>query len=224
MDDLGNYILAQVQDHRANPRDDLTSYLLEVEIDGQPVNDDIVGGMIVLLLIAGIDTTWSAIGSSLWHLAQHPEDQQRLLDDPEVMTFALEEFLRAYAPVTMARMVAKDIDFHGCPMKKDDWVLLPFPAANRDPLKFEDPDTFIVDRAGEPPRRVRARHPPLPRLQPRPPRAEGRDRGVRRPLPALRARRRHPVERRPDPRPARAAHPHPRSRWLTASDRRRCCA
>jgi len=146
MDDLGNYIFAQIQDHRANPRDDLTNYLINVEIEGQPVSDEIAGGMIILLLIAGIDTTWSAIGSSLWHLAQHPEDHQRLLDDPEVMTFALEEFLRTYAPVTMARMVAKDTDFHGCPMKKDDWVLLPFPAANRDPLKFEDADTFIVDR------------------------------------------------------------------------------
>jgi cytochrome P450 len=146
MEDLGNYIFDQIQDHRENPRDDLTSYLLNVEIEGQPVNDEIAGGMVILLLIAGIDTTWSAIGSSLWHLAQHPEDHQRLLDDPEVMTFALEEFLRAYAPVTMARMVAKDNDFHGCPMKKDDWVLLPFPAANRDPLKFEDPDTFVVDR------------------------------------------------------------------------------
>ena len=146
MDELGNYIHAQIRDHREHPREDLTNFLLHVEIEGQLVNDDIVGGMIVLLLIAGIDTTWSAIGSSLWHLAQHPEDHQRLLDDPEVMTFALEEFLRAYAPVTMARLVAKDTDFHGCPMKQDDWVLLPFPAANRDPLKFEDPDTFVVDR------------------------------------------------------------------------------
>ena len=101
----------------------------------------------ILLLVAGVDTTWSAIGSSLWHLAQHPEDQKRLVDDPAVMTFALEEFLRAYAPVTMARLVAKDIDFFGYPMKKDDYVLLPFPAANRDPHEFEDPDTFIIDRA-----------------------------------------------------------------------------
>ncbi len=147
MDDLGNYILAQIEDHRANPRDDLTSYLLdEVEIDGNKLDDDVVGGMVILLLIAGIDTTWSAIGSSLWHLAQNPQDLQRMQDDPEVIPFAVEEFLRAYAPVTMARMVAKDNDFHGCPMKKDDWVLLPFPAANRDPKKFEDPDTFIVDR------------------------------------------------------------------------------
>ena len=146
MEDLGEYILGQIEDHRASPRDDLTSYLMGVEIDGMAVTDEIAGGMIILLLIAGIDTTWSAIGSSLWHLAQHPEDHQRLLDDPEVITFALEEFLRTYAPVTMARLVAKDNDFHGCPMQKDDWVLLPFPAANRDPLQFEDADTFVVDR------------------------------------------------------------------------------
>ena len=146
-DNLGNYITEQIQDHRANPRDDLTSYLLdEVELDGNKISDEIAAGMIILILVAGIDTTWSAIGSSLWHLAQNPADHQRMLDDPEVIPFAVEEFLRAYAPVTMARMVAKDNDFHGCPMKKDDWVLLPFPAANRDPKKFEDPDTFIVDR------------------------------------------------------------------------------
>jgi cytochrome P450 len=145
-DDLGEYIVQQIEDHRANPRDDLTSYLMDVEIDGSKLTDDMVAGMTILLLIAGIDTTWSAIGSSLWHLAQNPQDHQRMLDDPDVIPFAIEEFLRAYAPVTMARLVAKDNDFHGCPMKKDDWVLLPFPAANRDPKKFEDPDTFIVDR------------------------------------------------------------------------------
>jgi cytochrome P450 len=145
-DDLGEYIVGQIEDHRANPRDDLTSYLMDVEIDGSKLTDDMVAGMTILLLIAGIDTTWSAIGSSLWHLSQNPQDHQRMLDDPEVIPFAIEEFLRAYAPVTMARLVAKDNDFHGCPMKKDDWVLLPFPAANRDPKKFEDPDTFIVDR------------------------------------------------------------------------------
>ncbi len=143
---LDNYILAQVEDHIENPRDDLTGYLLDVEIEGNKLAPEHVSGSIILLLVAGIDTTWSAIGSSLWHLAQNPDDRARLVEDPEVMTFALEEFLRAYAPVTMARMVAKDVDFHGCPMKKDDYVLLPFPAANRDPHMFEDPDSFIIDR------------------------------------------------------------------------------
>jgi len=147
MNELGEYLGRQIDDHRENPRDDLTSYLLDIELDGNKLTDDMVGGMIVLLLIAGVDTTWSAIGASLWHLAQHPEDTQRLLDEPDVMIYALEEFLRAYAPVTMARLVANDVDFHGYEFKKDDWVLLPFPAANRDPLQFEDPDTFVIDRA-----------------------------------------------------------------------------
>jgi hypothetical protein len=143
---LDEYLDKQVQDHIDNPREDLTDYLLNVELGGEKLSPEHVRGSIVLLLIAGIDTTWSAIGSSLWHLAQTPSDLDRLGSEPEVMTFALEEFLRAYAPVTMARMVAKDVDFHGCPMKKDDWVLLPFPAANRDPRAFEDADEFIIDR------------------------------------------------------------------------------
>jgi cytochrome P450 len=100
----------------------------------------------VLLLIAGIDTTWSAIGSSLWHLATNPSDLDRLGTDPDVTIFAVEEFLRAYAPVTMARLVKDDYDFHGCPMKANEWVLLPFPAANRDPAYFDRAEEFVIDR------------------------------------------------------------------------------
>jgi cytochrome P450 len=63
------------------------------------------------------------------------------------MPTAIEELLRAYAPVTMARLVAKDFEFRGCPMKEGDWLLLPFPAANRDPEMFPDADRVILDRA-----------------------------------------------------------------------------
>ena len=59
---------------------------------------------------------------------------------------AIEELLRAYAPVTMARVVAKDHDLRGCPVGEGDWMLLPFPAANRDPEQFEDADQVILDR------------------------------------------------------------------------------
>ncbi len=144
---LDEYLDRQIDEHRANPRDDLTSYLLDVEIDGNKLSQDHVRGSMVLLLVAGIDTTWSAIGSSIWHLAQHPGDLRRLCDDPDLMLFAVEEFLRAYAPVTMARLVKEDHDFHGCPMEADDWVLLPFPAANRDPAFFDDAEGFVIDRA-----------------------------------------------------------------------------
>jgi cytochrome P450 len=143
---LDRYLDEQIYDHRANPRDDLTSYLLAAELDGRPLSHEHVRGSIALLLIAGIDTTWSAIGSSLWHLSNRPDDLARLVKDPELMLFAVEEFLRAYAPVTMARLVKEDHDFHGCPMKAEEWVLVPFPAANRDADAFESADTFVVDR------------------------------------------------------------------------------
>lgn len=143
---LDEYLRAQVEDHIANPRDDLTTFLLNAEMDGQPLNADHVGGTIALLLIAGIDTTWSAIGASLWHLAKTPADRERLASEPALMPFAVEEFLRAYAPVTMARLVKDDFEFNGCPMKANEWVLLPFPAANRDPEVFENPDEVVIDR------------------------------------------------------------------------------
>jgi len=144
---MTEYFTAQIEDHLANPRDDFTSYLLNVEIGGSKLSPEHVRGTMVLTLVAGIDTTWSAIGASLWHLAHHPEDLERLVNEPELMGLAVEEFLRFYAPVTMARMVKEDFEFHGCPMKKDDWLLLGFPAANRDPAAFEDADKFIIDRA-----------------------------------------------------------------------------
>jgi cytochrome P450 len=143
---LDAYLDQQIEEHRQDPRDDLTTYLLNAEIGGNKLSHEHVRGSMVLLLIAGIDTTWSAIGSSLWHLAHHPDDLQRLVDEPDLMLFALEEFLRAYAPVTMARLVARDHDFHGCPMKENEWVLLPFPAANRDPEFFDDAGGFVIDR------------------------------------------------------------------------------
>ena len=122
------------EDHIDNPRDDLTTFLLDVG-DGRRAAraSDHVGGTIALLLLAGIDTTWSAIGASIWHLAATPADRERLVAEPELLPTAMEELLRAYAPVTMARLVKEDMDFNGCPMKADDWVLLPFPSANRDP-------------------------------------------------------------------------------------------
>jgi cytochrome P450 len=145
-DRLFDYISVQIEEHQANPREDLTSFLLKATIYDQPLSMRHVAGSIVLLLLAGIDTTWSAIGSSIWHLATTPADRERLVREPDLMPTAIEEFLRAYAPVTMARLVKEDMDFHGCPMKAEDWVLLPFPAANRDPKEFADADKVIIDR------------------------------------------------------------------------------
>ena len=140
----------QINERRANPGDDLISRLLETEIDGEPVPHLTLLGMCQLLVVAGIDTTWSSIGSALWHLAQHPEDCKRLIAEPELMPTAVEELLRAYSPVTMARVTTEDHSYGGCPMKEGDRVIMNFPAANRDPEKFADADKVIIDRAQNP--------------------------------------------------------------------------
>ena len=146
MEKLFDYLLAQVQDHLEHPREDLTSYLIEAEIFGQKLQADHVTGTMALLLIAGIDTTWSAIGASLWHLAKNPGDRSRLVAEPGLLPTAVEEFLRAYAPVTMARLVKEDMHWHGVDMKADDWILLSFPAANRDPAQFDRAGEVVIDR------------------------------------------------------------------------------
>jgi cytochrome P450 len=143
---LFEYLLAQVHDHLANPREDLTTYLLNAELLGQKLDPSHVVGAMALLLIAGIDTTWSAIGASLWHLAKNPGDLSRLVADPGLLPTAIEEFLRAYAPVTMARLVNQDMHWHGVDMKADDWILLSFPAANRDPAQFDRAGEVVIDR------------------------------------------------------------------------------
>ncbi len=140
------YFQAEVEKRRGAPRDDLISRLASATIDGQPISEVHLLGALRLILIAGIDTTWSAIGSCFWHLAQHPQDRHRLVDEPGLIPTAVEEFLRAYAPVTMAREVVNDTTVNGCPMKSGEMVLLSFPAANRDPAMFPEADRVVIDR------------------------------------------------------------------------------
>ena len=141
------YFAGHIARKKAQPGEDLITWLMQRSVDGEPMTPERLVGVLRLLLVAGIDTTWSAIGSTLWHLAGHPEDAARLRAEPALMPIAIEEFLRAYAPVTMAREVTADTEVAGCPMRAGHMVLLSFPAANRDPAMFPDPDRVILDRA-----------------------------------------------------------------------------
>lgn len=146
VDDSRDYFLRHVRDRKQALGDDLISFLIGAQIDGQPLSEDKIVGFLRVLLIAGIDTTWSAIGLCLWHLAKTPSDQERLRREPGLMSSAIEELLRAYAPVTMARVVQKETQLGGCTFKEGQMVLLSFPAANRDPDVFPDPDQVRIDR------------------------------------------------------------------------------
>jgi cytochrome P450 len=141
------YFSGHIERRKKEPTDDLITTLMNArDKEGRPLSDAHVQGTLRLLLIAGIDTTWSAIGSSFWHLAKTPADRERLLAEPELLPTAIEEFLRAYAPVTMAREVMKETEISGCPIKPGNMVLLSFPAANRDPAVFPDADKVVIDR------------------------------------------------------------------------------
>ena len=144
--ELFEYFAVVVEEHRAERRDDLTSYLIDADMDGEPLNDQQISGGLFLILLAGIDTTWSSIGSSLWHLGQFASDRHRLATEPDLIPTAVEEFLRFYAPVTMARIVTGEVEYSDTTLCPGQRVLLPFPAANRDPDFIEDADEFIIDR------------------------------------------------------------------------------
>jgi cytochrome P450 len=141
-----NFFMEEVAERRVNPKDDVISQLIAAEVEGERLSDHRVAGVCNLLLVAGIDTTWSSIGAALYHFSTHPEDRKRIAAEPELIPSAVEELLRFYSPVTMARKVTEEVEFQGAQMKPGDKVLMTFPAANRDPAVFENPDEVVLDR------------------------------------------------------------------------------
>lgn len=146
-DAMIEYMENLIATRRGEPRgDDMVSYLLDQTLDGEHLSDDEITRILFLILIAGIDTTWSAIGFCLHHLATHDDDRRRLAADPSLMSTAVEEFLRMYSPVFIARQVTQDAEIHGCPVPAGEWAVLAYPSANRDPDAFEQADEFVIDR------------------------------------------------------------------------------
>lgn len=147
--EVRDYFNEQIEARQSDPSppDDLITYLVRAEIDGAPVERKHMIGVLYVLLMAGIDTTWSMLGSSLWHLATHQEDLARLVTEPDLLQTATEEFLRLYSPATMGRITATDVDIAGRHVPRNERMLLCFPAANRDPDVFENPDEAVIDRA-----------------------------------------------------------------------------
>lgn len=126
--------------------DGVICYLLDRQAEDPSLSDDRVLGMSFLMLIAGIDTTWSALNAGIWHLATHPADRETLVADPSRIPAAVEEFLRAYAPVTVGRIVTTDTRIGEHTLRAGDRVLLPWAAANTDPAEFDRPDEVLIGR------------------------------------------------------------------------------
>ena len=143
---IREFFLELVAERRKEPRDDIVSQLLEAEVDGERLVDHKVAGICNLLLVAGIDTTWSSIGAALLHFAATAQDRRRVAGERDLMPTAIEEMLRFYAPVTMARKVTEPVTVGDVTFNPGEKVLLNFPAANRDPAAFERADEVVLDR------------------------------------------------------------------------------
>jgi cytochrome P450 len=132
---------------RAEPADDLTTVLVNAEVDGEKLEDwEIVMGFF-LLMAAGNDSTKSTFCSAIAALCEHPEERQKLIDDPSLIPSAVEESVRMFPAFAHFRRTAtKDTELAGCPVKHGDKVVMWYVASNRDETKFEDPERFDVER------------------------------------------------------------------------------
>ncbi len=166
------YISQVIEDRRQNPRDDLVSILtgakdggVLVEFDqtadelsdfarageaGDAIaalhNDELIKLMVVLL-VAGNETTRNGISGGMQVLIENPDQRQKLIDNPSLLNSAVEEMLRVVTPIhSFSRMVTQDTELRGKQLKRGQKILLAYPSANRDADEFEDPDTFRIER------------------------------------------------------------------------------
>lgn len=137
-----------IDERRANGlRDDLISALLAGQLDGEPLSDQQLYAYLLTLVGGGIFTTTAALGNAMIRMHREPKLRDQLLDRPELVPNAVDEFLRLDAPVQMvSRTLSRDIELNGCPMKAGDRTMLVWAAANHDPDVFDEPDEVNFER------------------------------------------------------------------------------
>jgi cytochrome P450 len=145
--ELTDYLAEVFEERRQAPRDDLISVLLHESQEGRALSDDELLGLCFLLLVAGTETTTSALGNALLLLEHDRDARRRLLEKPSLTVPAVEEILRYDPPVQgLSRVLTRDVELHGCKIPEGARVHMLFAAANRDPGIFPDPDRFDVAR------------------------------------------------------------------------------
>jgi cholest-4-en-3-one 26-monooxygenase len=143
------YALNLAAQHRSSPMDNITSALLDAELEGAPISEDVFGWMFILILVGGNESTRTVIAQGMRLLMEHPDQLQYLVDNPDKIANACEEILRYNtAFISMRRTAMEDTELSGQQIKKGDKVLLHYHAANHDEQVFgEDAMEFDVTRA-----------------------------------------------------------------------------
>ena len=139
-----------IEARRENPTDDLTSVLVHAEVDGEMLEEhEIVMGFF-LLVAAGNDSTKATYSSAMRALLEHPEERQKLLDDPSLVPSAVEEALRMFPAFAHFRRTAtRDTELNGRQIREGDKVVMWYVSSNRDETRYEDADRFDVERNPE---------------------------------------------------------------------------
>ena len=137
---------AIIADRRANPKEDLTSFLVHAEMEGRPLARHELLNMCFLLLLGGLDTVTNMLTFTVRRLAEEPALQERLIADPSRMADFAEEGLRLFGVVNVPRIVKKDVDLLGAPFRTGDMVLCTLPMAGWDDTRNPHPAAFDIDR------------------------------------------------------------------------------
>lgn len=140
------YLKAHKERQKVAPSNDFLRDMVNGEFEGRPLTHLELMGMFYVLYVGGLDTVYSTVGWTMRHLATHPELQERLRANPDLIPNAVEEFCRAFSVVVTHREVKKDCIFHGVEMKKGEEVNLPLSLADRDPSVFADPHQIDIER------------------------------------------------------------------------------
>tara|TARA_A100001037_G_scaffold286911_1_gene295794 strand:- start:170 stop:1450 length:1281 start_codon:yes stop_codon:yes gene_type:complete len=147
--ELAAYAMQLYEARKAEPRTDLISMLVNTEVDGEPMSVADYLSAFVLLVVAGNETTRNSISGGLLALCQHPEQRQKLLDDPGLIPNAVDEIIRWVHPVIyMRRTALQDYALRDVTIRAGDKVAMWYMSANRDEEKWADPFTFDVSREG----------------------------------------------------------------------------
>ena len=142
-----SYFDGLFEERRKAPRDDLVSALLAAEDEGDRLSEAELRSIVLLLFVAGHETTMNLIGNGMWALLAHPDQQRRLEADPSLVPNAVEEMLRYDGPVHLTGRIAReDLDVGGLRVPRGGQVSTLLAAANRDPNRFPEPARFDVAR------------------------------------------------------------------------------
>lgn len=141
------YFEKMIAERRAQPRDDMMTYLTTVDFDGRPLSDEEILDICYLLLLGGLDTVTATLGCSIAYLASNPEQRRKIVDKPELIPNAVEELLRWETPVSIVpRVLKQNVTIGGIELREGALVNLLVGAANVDPAEFPEPTKVDFER------------------------------------------------------------------------------